>query len=284
MAERERHPRPGDAPARRLAAMTRAPLTLITGASSGIGQALARRLAADGHRLVLLARREERLSALRTELGENIHPYPVDLSDPAATADVCARILTELGTPDIVINNAGAGEFRSIEETSSEEARQQMALPYFAAFDVTRGLIEAMIARGSGTIFQINSPASVIAWPGAVGYAAARYAVRGFTDALRQDLASTGIRVGSLTPTRVHSEYFTANPGSLARVPKAELLVGTMTPEQVADAVADALVRRPDRDTFAPRRWSLIAPLARAVPRPFSWLFRVTGHRRRRLR
>lgn len=182
------------------------------------------------------------------------------------------------------MNNAGAGAFRAIEETSPAEARAQMALPYFAAFDVTRAFIEPMLERGSGIVFQVNSPVAVIPWPGAVGYAAARYALRGFTEALRQDLHGTGIRVGSLTPTRVHSEYFTANPESVQRVPKAEILVGTMTPRQVADAVAEALAKRPGRDSFAPRRWSVVAPIARAVQPPFTWLFRVTGHRRSRRR
>lgn len=278
---------PGSA-VRRIAGMTDAPLTLITGASSGIGEALARRLASDGHRLLLLARRAERLETLAAQItaehGAQAHAVPVDLSDPEATAAACARVLEEHGAPDIIVNNAGAGAFRAIEETSPAEARAQMALPYFAAFDVTRAFIEPMLERGSGIVFQVNSPVAVIPWPGAVGYAAARYALRGFTEALRQDLHGTGIRVGSLTPTRVHSEYFTANPESVQRVPKAEILVGTMTPRQVADAIAEALAERPGRDSFAPRRWSVVAPIARAVQPPFTWLFRVTGHRRSRRR
>lgn len=278
---------PGSA-VRRIAGMTDAPLTLITGASSGIGKALARRLASDGHRLLLLARRAERLETLAAQItaehGAQAHAVPVDLSDPEATAAACARVLEEHGAPDIIVNNAGSGAFRAIEETSPAEARAQMALPYFAAFDVTRAFIEPMLERGSGIVFQVNSPVAVIPWPGAVGYAAARYALRGFTEALRQDLHGTGIRVGSLTPTRVHSEYFTANPESVQRVPKAEILVGTMTPRQVADAIAEALAERPGRDSFAPRRWSVVAPIARAVQPPFTWLFRVTGHRRSRRR
>ncbi len=266
-------------PARILVTMTAAKLIVITGASSGIGEALARHLGADGSRLILLARREERLRALAEDTGANY--YAVDLSDPSATAEVCARILTEHGTPDVVINNAGSGRFISIDETSPDEAREQMALPYFAAFDVTRGFIEPMLRRGSGTIFQINSPVAQIAWPGAVGYAAARYAVRGFTEALRQDLHGTGINVGSLTPTRVHSEYFKANPNSVSRVPKVELLVGTMSPAQVAEATARALDQRPNKDTHAPWRWGLFQPIARAVPGPFLALFRATGHKRR---
>lgn len=267
------------ASARTGSASTDRPLIVVTGASAGIGEAIARRLGADGARLVVLARRAERLEPLVEELGAVA--YPVDLSDGRATAAVCRRILEEVGVPDVVINNAGAGRFQAIEETSAEEARAQMDLPYFAAFHITRGFVEPMMARGSGVIFQINSPVAVIPWPGAVGYAAARWAIRGFTEALRQDLHGTGVQVGSLTPTRVHSDYFTANPGSVDRVPRAEVVVGTMTPAQVADAVADALRRRPGRDSYAPWRWALLAPLAKAVPGPFVWLFRITGRRRR---
>lgn len=253
-------------------------LAVVTGASSGIGAAIARRLAADGARVVLLARREEPLARLAGEIGGAA--YAVDLSDGDATAAVCARILAEEGTPDVIVNNAGAGRFLSIEETSNAEAHEQMALPYFAAFHTTRAFIEPMLARGSGTILQVNSPVAVVPWPGAVGYASARFALRGFTESLRQDVWGTGINVGSVTPSRVHSDYFDANPGSVERVPRVEVLVGTMTPEQVADAVANALRHRPNKDSYVPWRWALIAPWARVFPGVVAWLFRATGHRR----
>lgn len=252
---------------------------VVTGASAGIGAAIVRRLCADGDRVAALARRADRLEALAAETGAFAHP--VDLADGDATAAVCARILAAHGTPDVIINNAGAGRFLSIDETTNAEAHAQMDLPYFAAFHVTRAFIEPMLARGSGTIFQINSPVAVVPWPGAVGYAAARYAVRGFTEALRQDLWDTGIDVGSLTPTRVHSEYFDANPDSVSRVPRVEALVGTMTPQQVADRVAAALAHAPGRDHYAPWRWAVIEPVARAFPAPIAALYRRSGHHRR---
>lgn len=261
-------------------ATSRSPLIVVTGASAGIGEAIARRLAADGARLVLFARRAERLEALAQQL--DALAVSVDLSDAEATAAACRRVLAERGVPDVIVNNAGSGRFQTIEETSAAEAHAQMALPYFAAFHVTRGFIEPMLERGSGVVFQINSPVAVVPWPGAVGYAASRWALRGFTEALRQDLHGTGVRVGSLTPTRVHSDYFTANPDSVSRVPRVEALVGTMTPAEVADAVAAALRSRPGRDSYAPWRWALTAPLARAVPAPFAALYRFTGHRRPR--
>ncbi len=255
------------------------PLVLVTGASSGIGEAIARRAVADGARVVLMARRADRLAELAAEIGAV--PVAVDLGDADATAAACDRVLAEHGVPDVIVNNAGSGRFTAIEETSAAEAAAQVALPYLAAFAVTRGFIEPMLKRGTGIVFQINSPVAVVPWPGAVGYAAGRFALRGFTEALRQDLSGTGIRVGSLTPTRVTSDYFEANPRSRDRVPRIEWLVGSMTPEQVAAAAAEAIVRRPGKDSYAPWRWALLAPLARAVPGPVTWLFRITGHRRR---
>lgn len=253
-------------------------LVVVTGASSGIGEATARRFAKRGARVVVLARREERLRELAEEIGGAA--YAVDLSDADATAEVCRRILDEQGVPDVVVNNAGAGRFLSIEETSPEEAEQQIQLPYLAAFRVTRGFVEPMIERGSGVIFQINTPVAIVPWPGAVGYASARYAVRGFTESLRQDLWGTGVSVGSLYPTRVTSDYFDANPGARDRIPRAEVLVGSMTPDEVALAVVDSVINRPNRDTFRPLRWALMAPLAKMFPAPIAWLYRRTGHHR----
>lgn len=254
-------------------------LILVTGASGGIGEAIARRCAAEGAQVVAVARREDRLTRLAAETGAI--PMVADLSEPEQVAALCQRVLTEVGVPDIIVNNAGAGRFSSIEETSVDEAHAQMSLPYFAAFNVTRGFIEPMLARGSGVVFQINSPVAVVPWPGSVGYAAARFALRGFTEALRQDLWGTGIQVGSLMPTRVHSEYFEANPGSIDRVPRVENMVGSMTPDEVAKACVNALTKRPGKDTCVPWRWGLIAPVARAFPGALAALYRATGHRRR---
>lgn len=253
-------------------------IVVVTGASSGIGEAVTRRLTKQGDVVVALARRQERLDSLAADT--DCRAFAIDLSDGEATAAVCARIVAEVGVPDVIINNAGAGQFLSIEETSNAEAHAQMELPYFAAFHVTRGFIEPMLQRGSGTIFQINTPVAVVPWPGAVGYASARYAIRGFTESLRQDLWGTGIKVGSLYPPRVHSEYFAANPGADRRIPKAEVLVGTMTTEQVANAVADCLEKRPGKDSYRPWRWALLAPFAKTFPGVVAWLYRLTGHRR----
>ena len=135
---------------------------LITGASSGIGAALARAVARSGGRPLLLARREPALRQVADSLGPGAESrvYPVDLSDSKAVDDVAVRITAEVGTPDVLVNNAGAGRWRFVDETTPEEAVQMMAVPYFAAFCITHAFLPAMTRRGSGHIVNISSVAS----------------------------------------------------------------------------------------------------------------------------
>jgi uncharacterized protein len=173
-------------------------IALVTGASSGMGAAIAKSLAKAGAQLMLLARREEELKRVAAEIeaaGGKAQVYPVDLANSQAVASVAQQITREVGTPDIIVNNAGAGQWKFIEDTSPEEARQMMTLPYFAAFDVTRAFIPDMLKRNTGHIMNISSIASRFVWPGATAYTATRWAVRGFSEALRSDLYGTGIAV-----------------------------------------------------------------------------------------
>src|SRR5437870_3797790 len=115
-------------------------LVLITGASSGIGAATAGAMAREGGRVILLARNRDGLEQVAAEIkskGSQAWVYPVDLSDSAAVDRTGQAILQEVGVPDILINNAGAGRWLSIEQTSAEEVMQMMAIPYFGAFSIT---------------------------------------------------------------------------------------------------------------------------------------------------
>ncbi|HEU5042010.1 MAG TPA: SDR family NAD(P)-dependent oxidoreductase, partial [Gemmatimonadales bacterium] len=120
---------------------------LVTGASSGIGAAVAGELARRGARVLLLARRREELERVASGLGDRAAAvHPVDLTDPDAVARVASRITADLGTPDLVVNNAGAGQWKFVDETSPAEAVQTMAAPYFAAFFVTQAFLPGMLA------------------------------------------------------------------------------------------------------------------------------------------
>jgi short-subunit dehydrogenase len=215
-------------------------LILITGASSGIGAATARAAARAGARVVLVARTQAALEAVAGEIraaGGQAWVYAADLSDPVQVARMAVSVAREAGLPDIIVNSAGAGRWLFIEETSAEEAQEMMAAPYFTTFYTTRAFLPAMLARGSGQIVIINSPASRAAWPGATGYTAARWALKGFTEALRADLRGTGLSVTSVVPAKVLSPYFDHNPGTLERGPRLARLIPDLTTEQAAEGV-----------------------------------------------
>lgn len=214
---------------------------LITGASSGIGEATARLYAAKGAEVILLARNAARLEAAAEAIrrrGGTAKVCAVDLANPEATAEAAARIERETGVPDILINNAGVGRWLSLLDTTAEDARAMMAVPYFAAFDLTRAVASGMIARGSGGIVFISSPASYIAWPRASAYIAARRAVTGLADSLRSELKNKGLTVTLVILGRVDTPYWANNPGTRENMPKSDpRLVPVLTPDQAAEAI-----------------------------------------------
>lgn len=254
---------------------------VITGASSGIGAAAARLAARRGARVLLLARTQPALEQVAADIraaGGQASVYPVDLTDPAAVEQVAARMLAEAGPPDILISNAGAGRWLFIGETAPAEMVEQMAMPYFAAFLITRALLPAMLRRGRGQLVYVNSPASLLAWPGATGYTAARWALRGLAEALAADLHGSGLRVASVIPGKVSSSYFRNNPGVEERAPGLARLLPTLTPEQAADQMLRGIERSQRLIIFpAGLRW--LYYLHRALPGLVSWLTIRTGAR-----
>jgi len=258
-------------------------VVLITGASSGIGAATAKAIAHRGGQVLLLARTQSALESVATEItahGGTARVYPVDLTDLTAATQVAHLIQTEVGTPDILINNAGAGRWLFVEETSPDEAVQMMAAPYFAAFVMTHAFLPAMRQRRRGQIINVTSVASYTVWPGATGYIAARWALRGFTEALRADLHGSGIEVTLVTAGKVRSPYWIHNPGAEERIPRLARWYPTLTPAQVAAAIVQGIERpRPEIVLPAAMRFSLL--LYRIWPQPFRWLLRQTGWRRR---
>jgi short-subunit dehydrogenase len=257
-------------------------LIVVTGASSGIGAEVSRLLAARGAHVLLLARTRDKLVTVAGKIqvgGGQASVYPVDLSNLEATADVASQISQTHGTPDVIINNAGAGRWLFTEDTAPQEAVEMMAVPYFAAFAMTRAFLPDMLKRDSGFIVNITSPAAFIAWPGATSYVVARAAMRSFSDALRADLGGTGIRVGLVVPGLVNSPYFEHNPGALGKVPRISRLFRTLTPQQAAQAILRC-IQHDRRQVIVPLEMYLVAVLHRWFPRPVEWLVNITGARR----
>jgi uncharacterized protein len=256
-------------------------LVLVSGASSGIGAATAKAMAKAGGRVVLLARRKEALDQVAADItstGEQAWTYSVDLADADAVAAVAKQITEGLGTPDIIINNAGAGRWLFVDETSPAEAVQMMAVPYFAVFNVTHAFLPAILRRDSGHIVNISSVGSRFVWPGATAYLAARWAVRGFTEALRADLDGTGIGVTLYESGVVTSPYWEHNPGSHERVPMGKL-IPEVTPEQAANAIVRGIERN-KRLIVIPFMMKLTYWLHAVFPGVVQWLMTKTGYRR----
>lgn len=257
-------------------------LAVITGASSGIGRATALRLARDGWRVVVIARREAPLKELATEVaaaGGEAVVEPCDAGDGEAVIAMAGRVLAAHGAPDVIVNCAGAGRWIYIEDTSPEEIRSMMAAPFFAAFHTTHAFMNAMLERKKGLILQINSPSGVMPWGGATGYCSTRFALRGLHEALRMDLVGTGVRSSHVILGEVSSSYFDANPGSQEHIPKIARLIPRSTPEQCADVIAGA-IRRPRDTVSAPFMLTLFLWTNAVVPWLVRWLVKVTQRKR----
>ncbi len=260
----------------------RGKIVLVTGASQGIGAALARALGLAGARVVLVARTQAKLDAVAGDIadkGGEAHVFPCDLSDAAAVGLMASAVREQVGTPDCIVNNAGAGRFISVEECEPDEAVFMMGAPYFAAFYVTRALLTPMIERGSGLIVNVQSPASRLPWPGSTPYAAARFALRGFSEGLRGDLLGTGLNVTEVVLGEVESDYFTNNPGSHERLPSIAKIIPVCTSDQAAAYLMTAIRREP-RVMFRPFMVGLIVLSLQVCPPLVRWLVNSTGWRR----
>lgn len=258
-------------------------LALVTGASSGIGAATAHRLARDGAHVILIARSVDRLNAIAATIrssGGQAVVIAADLAEPAEVERAVAHIRAAFGIPDILINSAGAGRWLYADETSPREVVEMMNAPYFCAFYLTRAFLPDLLKRNAGHIVNINSPAARLPWPGATAYTGARWALMGFTHALRADLYGTRLKVHSIVAGKVTSPYWAHNPGALDRAPKIARLIPDLTAEQVADAILSA-IRHNRSDVIIPPMLRLFYALHTLAPRLVERLVWSTGYRRK---
>jgi len=214
---------------------------LVTGASSGIGAAFAAALRARGSRLVLVARRAQRLSELSSSLGgpPDVAVVPLDLTLPDAVPRLLAFLSEHHITIDLLINNAGVGWTGRFVDQSEESVQQIIDLNVSALVSLTRALLPGMIERGKGSIVNVVSTSAFQAVPFLNIYAASKAFVLSFTEALATELQGTGVRVQALCPGLTESEFHETSG--------TDKTAFTRTKMMPAAAVAEQSLRALDR-------------------------------------
>lgn len=244
---------------------------LVTGASSGIGEATAVALAAEGARVGLLARRAARLEAVRARIADTGGDALVlagDVTDAAFVAGAVARVLERWRRLDLLVNNAARGMFAPVEDTTAEELRALLELNLVSVLTATRAALPAMRRQRRGHIINVSSIVGRRGMPLLAAYSATKFALGGLSEALRVELRGSGIQVSLVYPIYTETEFMAA----ALRKTVAERRRGPM---QSAAAVARAIVRcvrrpRPEVYPYSPAR--VLALLAVLAPGAVDWL------------
>lgn len=232
-------------------------VAVVTGASSGIGEATARRLAARGWRCVLLARRHERLEALAAELrGE---AERCDVGDREAVERVAAAVLERHPTIDLLVNNAGIPGRKSFLDLEPERVEQVMRVNYLGCVWCLRAFLPGLERARPAAVVNVVSVAGAVAWPASGPYSAAKHAQLAFSRAVAAQLRPRGIRVHTVNPGFVETEGFPQRE-VLARPVLRRLVVA---PDDVAEHVLRVLDRG-RTETFVPG-WYRAAAVAQAL-------------------
>ena len=244
------------------------PVMLVTGASSGIGEAAARRLAREpGASLVLVARREERLRALASSLAqsplgpERVSFLAADLVDEDAPERIRAHITERHGRLDLLVNNAGAAWRKPFADGGYENVRRTMAINFDAQVRLTEALLGLLRSSAPSAIVNVASTAARVTRKGTGAYSASKAALASWSDALWMEEHAHGVHVGLVLPGFISTEGF----------PQAELTArpwtrwAVSTPEQGAEAIYQAGIgRRPER--YVPRPYALAAVARVLIP------------------
>lgn len=242
-------------------------VVLITGASSGIGARVAELLLERGAIPVLTARSMDKMRQWSASRSGEHGVYEMDVQSDSQVAEVIGQVLARYGRIDVLLNNAGFGEFMLVEDASMAHFQEMMDVNYLGTVRCTRAALPAMLQAGRGHIVNVASMAGKMASAKSAGYSATKHALLGFTNALRQELRGRGVAVSAVNPGPIDTPFFErADPeGRYVR----NIRWFMMSPDKVARAIVSVLETR---------RAELDMPWTAAVGTKFMQLFPRIGN------
>ena len=258
---------------------------LITGGTSGIGLELARQLASMGAQLFILARSADNLEEVRAELQRgfpgNYQVFSVDVSDAEQVSTAISQIIELWGVPDVVINSAGIAHPGYVQDLDMDIFHWMMDVNYFGTVNVTKALLPGMIERGSGYIVNIASMSAVIGLLGYSAYGASKFALRGYSDALRMEMKPHGIHVSIVYPAdtdtpQLHYEN-TYKPQELKKIINMLPATDPVPPDKVAGQILKGIEREQEviiPDTGMIFLFKLVNILGNGVYPLLDWFYR----------
>jgi len=258
---------------------------VITGGTSGIGLELARQLAAMGSNLFILARSADKLEEVRAELELDFpgisQVYPVDVVHAEQVANVIAQIIENSGVPDVLINSAGVAHPGYVQDLDLEIFHWMMDVNYFGTVNVIKAVLPGMMERGSGYIVNIASMSAAIGLLGYSAYGASKFALRGFSDALRMETKPHGIRVSIVYPADTNTPQLQYEnkykPIELKKIINMLPATDPVPPEKLASQILIGIERKKEvimPDTGMALLFKLVNILGNGVYPVLDWLLR----------
>ncbi len=257
------------------------PVAVVTGAGSGIGRALAQQLDAEGHALTLCDINEAGLAETAALLRRPPHLEALDVSRRPDVEAMAHAVLARHGQVDLVINNAGVSVAATVAELDYDDFEWLFGINFWGVVYGTKAFLPAMLARGQGTVVNVSSIFGIVGFPRQAAYNAAKFAVRGFTEALWQELEGTGV-----TAVSVHPGGIRTNIARAARVPRGEAAKRAMvlgfdrsartSPEEAARVILRG-ARAKQRRVLVGADAHLMQLAQRLLPGGYPRLFRAVG-------
>ena len=250
---------------------------IVTGASSGIGRATALELASRGCHVVLAARREELLSEVARLCARHRVQTAVvasDISKRSECEELIRIALERLGGVDILVNNAGFGVFGPVETINGETYDAMTSTNYLGTVNCTKAVLPHMLERGSGSIVNVASITGIMGFAGMAGYGATKYAIIGFSEALRDEVIDRGIRVSIVCPGTTVTGLM--DDDDMKMIPRASVLIPAMQAETVGFAIRRAIERGSYR-TILPWQAAFYMKTKEIFPRTAHYLMRLTS-------